>query len=469
VEEKGGIQVIPLNRLVGGQVELTQVETTGIKHIKRATAPPPRGWYKDKHVPKRIRPRPCYSEAVLTTPYSGYCNIGCQFCYINFGTRGYKSTMLPTVNEGSPEQLDMQLSKMMMTGAAYMSSYTEPFQEPLESMYHITERLSAVFVKHNVPIFYLSRRIPPEWAMEALLQNPYSYMQWSINTSNPTALRRLSPGIFKIDELCRTIERFSKAGVYTSFQVNPVLPGIVALEELLELVRILAGAGANHVIIKFCEISPSERKIMMEKLRAANLEGVDEFDSVFNDHFGHQCYVQQDLRVSWLGEVLKLTRELGITMSTCYEYYRNGKSGASIAPWVTTSDQCHGPAVPIHYRPAPGERFIPLPGCYRKGCLYCAEQGTQACRHVTLQSALALTYRDYRDIRLDIISQAEREKDWALPESSPRPEFARTRGKNPGLKTDAELWGLPPLEEVLKSPQLAEEGLGCGAGCMCSH
>ncbi|HEY4712540.1 MAG TPA: radical SAM protein [Dehalococcoidia bacterium] len=469
VDKDAGLQFIPLNRLVGGALKVTPVDTTGIKHVQRPTAPSPRGWYKSKHVAKNIRPRPCYSEALLTTPYSGYCNVGCQFCYINFGTRGYKSTMLPTVNTDYPEQMDKQLAKMMVTGAAYMSSYTEAFQEPLESQYHITERLTRVFMKHNVPIFYLSRRIPPAWVEEALLANPYSYMQWSINTSNPEDLRRLSPGIFKIDELLKTIERFAALGIYTSFQVNPVLPGITTLEELLELVKILAGAGANHVIIKFVEISPSEKKLMIEKLRSAKLDGVDEFESVFTEHFGHQCYVRQDLRKAWLDEVLALTRQLNITMSTCYEYYNNGMSGASMGPWYVTSDQCHGPAVPVHYRPAPGERFIALPGCYRKGCLYCAETGTQSCRNETLLSAKALQYKDYREIRLDVIPLAEREKDWGMAESCPRPESANTRGKNPGLKTDAELWGLPLLEEVLRDPTLAHPLLGCGAGCSCTH
>lgn len=461
-------QFIPLHRLVGAQVQITEVETSGIKHIKRPTAPSPRGWYKNKHVPKNIRPRPCYSEAVLTTSYSGFCNVSCLFCYVNFGTRGYKSTLLPTVNEGYPEQMDKQLAKMMVTGAAYMSSYTEVFQQPLEDMYHITQRLTEVFVKHNVPIFYLSRRIPPSWVVDALLSNPYSYMQWSINTSNPEDLRRLSPGSFKIDELLKKIEEYSRLGIYTSFQVNPVLPGITTQDELMELIRMLAGAGANHIIIKFIEISPSEKRLMLDKLREANLEGVEELEEVFTQVLGHQYYVRQDLRVAWLTEILALTRQLGITMSTCYEYYDNKMSGANLAPWFNTSDQCHGPAVPVHYRPSPGERFIALPGCFRKGCLYCAEQGTRSCRNETLLQAKALQYKDYREIRLDSISVEEREKDWDLAESAPRPELAHTRGKNPGLKTDAELWGLPPLEEVLSNPKLAEKGLGCGAGCSCS-
>lgn len=377
-------------------------------------------------------------------------------CYVNMGTRGYKSTLLPTVNDEYPAQMDKQLAKMWITGAAYMSSYTEAFQT-LENKYHITQRLSDVFNKWNVPIFYLSRKIPPEWAMSALKSNPYSYMQWSINTSNPSDLRRLSPGTFKLDELYAAIQKYSKAGIYTSFQVNPILPGITTLDEILDLVRLIAEAGGNHVIIKFVEESSGNRNVMLKALYDKEIDGTDYLDSVLTDFFGHQYYVKQELRVEWLKEILKLTRSLGITMATCYEYYKNGKSGASIAPWFNTADQCHGPAVPVHYKKSLDQPFQALEGCFRKGCLYCEEFGTKACRNETLLQANALEYKDYRTINLN--DGLSRENDWKLPGSAPRPEKASTRGKNPGLLSDAELWGLPPLDEVLADPSIVKEML----------
>ncbi len=469
VMKEGTTEYIPLSMRLGGKLEVTPVETGGIKRITRKTAPAPRGWYKGKHEPKNRRPRPCYTEAVLTTPYSGYCNVGCKFCYVNMGTRGYKSTMLPTVNEDYPDQMEKQLAKMMTTAAAYMSSYTETFQE-LEDTYHITERLSRVFNKHGVPIFYLSRKIPPEWVEETLTANPYSYMQWSVNTSNPKTLRRISPGIFKLDDLLKHIERFSSLGIYTSFQVNPILPGVTSKAEWLELIRMLAGAGADHLIFKFVEESYPQKKVMLAKLRESKVDGIDELDRLLCDTFGHQYYIQQDLRIEWLTEALELTRSLGITMSTCYEYYNNGASGASMAPWFTTSDQCHGPSVPMHYRPAPGEKFVPLPGCYRKGCLYCEQFGTKSCQNDKLLSASQLQYKDYREIDLSVIPADVREKDWDMVDSAPKP--GEPRGRNPEvdgvLQTDSQLWGLPPILDVVKEPSIAEEKLGCGAGCTCS-
>ena len=443
VDKDSGKMQVPLSPLVGGKTKVMEVELSGVKHLIRKSVPAPRGWYKDKHVKPTVRPRPCYAEAMLTLPYSGYCFVNCAFCYVNFGMRGYKSTLLPTVNASYPDQIDKQLSKMTIAPIAYISSFTEPFHQ-LEEQYHVTQRLAEVLAKHKLPLFFLSRRIPPDWAEEALLNNSYSYMQWSINTSNQDDLRRLCPGGFSLAELLLAVERYSKLGIYTSFQINPVLPGITTLDEIIVLVRALAEAGGKHVIFKFCEIGPAERKLLLERLRAWKLDGVGEFEAILNEIIGHEYYVQQSLRVSWLKTLLSLTRSLGITMSLCYEYYRDGKAGGNLAPWFTTSDQCHGPAVPIFYRPEIGEDFQPLPGCYRKGCLYCEEHGTRACDNETLLQAKALEYKHYRDIKL--VGQGER---WSLPDSCPPEHLAASRGKNPGLATDAELWGLFPVEKVL--------------------
>src|SRR3990167_7563751 len=85
-------------------------------------------------------------------------------------------------------------------------------------------------------------------------------------------------------------------------------------------------------------------------------------------------------------------------------------------------------------------------------CLYCGERGTKACQNDTLLAAKALQYKDYRTV--DLVGHELRLEDWKMKNSAPSPGLLLgpnriVRGQNPGLKTDAELWGLPPLEEVL--------------------
>lgn len=49
-------------------------------HIRIDNAKPLQGWYQSLvNASKQSRPRPCFTEAILTEPYGGYCAVGCQF------------------------------------------------------------------------------------------------------------------------------------------------------------------------------------------------------------------------------------------------------------------------------------------------------------------------------------------------------------------------------------------------------
>lgn len=434
-DEWGEFDVVPLSMIRGGPLKPFRVYRKPMRHIINDSNPTPRGWYKDKHAPGRQRPRTCYTEAILSTPYGGFCHVGCKFCYISGGIRGYRATGLPTVSPRYPDVMAKRIKQMMISGAFYISSFAEPFQK-LEDTYHITQRLTDVLVEENLPFFYLSRRIPPDWAIEALQANPYSYMQWSINTSNSQLYKRLSPGSYTIPEVMRTMNLMARKGIYISIQCNPVLPGIIKLEEILDLVQLIADNGGRHIIVKFEEEVTGTRSMMLARLRRAGLEGVEAFESMLNQLIGGVYTIQQEIRVDWLNTILNKTRECGITMATCYEYYDDGGPGSNMAPYFTTSDQCHGRGIPLHFRPGEGLPFEPLPGCYRKGCLYCEEHGTHACGNEVLQSAKALRYADYKSIHL-----VGRPSLWRLEDSCARPrDVAESPACNPDYQTDMEYY-----------------------------
>jgi DNA repair photolyase len=351
---------------------------------------------------------------------------------------------LPTVDPNYPDKFAKQLAKMKVSGAAYMTSFSEPFHY-LEKTYHITERLTNLFVSEGLPIFYCTRHNPEEWAIEALQQNPYSYIQWSVNTSNARDYKKMSPGAAKLDDIFNMVADLSELGVYTSFQCNPIQAGVTTLDELLELVDICGEIGLDHIIFKFAEQVFNARQVIIDRLRQRRFDQkrIDAFDSMFNQVIGGVYTIQEDVRIEWLTALLERTRQAGISMSTCYEYYDDGKAGANLAPFFTTADQCHGRGVPVHFRSELGEPFQPLAGCYRKGCLYCADAGTQACNNETLLNAQALQYSDLR--KIEIVSY---EAGWDLEDSCARPDEARYHhATNPDLKTDAELWGWELYED----------------------
>lgn len=356
-------------------------------HTRIDDAKPLQGWYKSLHEPKGTRPRPCFTEAVLTEPYGGWCAVGCVFCYVNSGFRGYRGTGLITVPINYGGQIAKQITKMRRAAAGYFSSFTDPFT-PLEAYYHNTEEAAREFVKVGLPIFFLSRLRYPSWAIDLMTVNPHSYAQKSINTSNPDDWHRLSPGAMGYHAHLADIARIKKRGVYVSIQCNPIVPGVTSHADVKKLFTDLSKAGADHVIIKFVEAGYSWAPAMTERMIKRFGARGEEFAKLFTENIGGQRTIEESYRMNAHEMYSGWAKKLGLTYATCYEYEyerdANGlikdKTGVSVGRKYTTAAQCHGHAVPVYSRDTESEPFTPLEACPPSGCLYCAEENSGEAR-----------------------------------------------------------------------------------------
>ena len=375
-------------------------------HIRIDNAKPLQGWYQSLHNESpRSRPRPCFTDAILTEPYGGYCAVGCAFCYINSGMRGYRGSGLISVPLEYGQQIRKQLSKINRSAAGYFSSFTDPFT-PLENYYHNTQRAAEAFVDVGLPIFFLSRLSYPEWAIELLEQNPHSYAQKSINTSDPDDWRLLSPGAISLDDHLNEIAKLHDRGIYVSIQVNPIIAGVTSHGQIIKLFSMLREAGADHVIVKFVEAAYSWAPAMVEKMkRRFGEERGGEFEKLFTQNIGSERTIQEDYRMRGHHLYRAAATKVGLTYATCYEYeYERddkgkilSKTGVSVGRKFTTADQCHGHRVPM-YRRVDKDRFAPLDECPPSGCLYCASEnnGEPRCGDSLAGEAKALRLVDLK-------------------------------------------------------------------------
>lgn len=374
-------------------------------HIRLEKGKDLQGWYKSKHVGPQERPRPCFSEAILTEPYGGYCSVGCAFCYVNSGIRGYRGSGLITVPVNYGEHVRRQLATMKTSAAGYFSSFTDPFLD-LESVYHNTQRGAEQFVAQGLPIFFLSRKKYPDWAIELLMQNKYSYAQKSINTSDPDDWRLLSPGAIGLFDNMRDISRIRAQGVYVSIQCNPIIPGVTTHEQIERLIEMLAAAGANHMIVKFVEAGYSWAPAMVQRIkRRFGEERGGEFERLFVDNMGGQRCVSEKYRIEGHKRYAAKAARCGLTYATCYEYgYQYNPDGSklnsigvNLGPQFMTSDQCHGHRVPMFTRQGTAQRFQEIEECPPSGCLTCADEtGQSKCGSPWLGEAKALRLVDLR-------------------------------------------------------------------------
>lgn len=373
-----------------------------LPHIRIPRAKPLQGWYKGKNDYREgRRPRPCFTDAVLTEPYGGYCTVGCSMCYINSGARGYRGSGLITVPMAYGNQVRDMLAEMNTANAGYFSSFTDPFL-PLEEMYHNTQQGATAFVNEGLPIFFLSRLSYPGWAFDLLKRNSYSYAQKSLNTGVDEDYRRFSPGALSLAEHIEEIRQLRKNRIYTSIQVNPIVAGITTHDHIEALFHRLAEVGNNHVIVKFVEAAYSWVPAMIERHRKRfGAERAQAFADLFTQNIGGQRTINEEYRLSAHRRYRALATKLGMTYVTCYEYKQVGDSklGVSVGREFTTADQCHGHRVPMFTRVHPGAPFSEVSECPPTGCLYCADEnetGTPRCGNPVMGDARALRMPDLK-------------------------------------------------------------------------
>lgn len=374
-------------------------------HIRIDNAKQLQGWYQSKYnESKQSRPRPCFTDAILTEPYGGYCAVGCAFCYINSGIKGYRGSGLITVPLNYGAQIKTQLSKMNRSAAGYFSSFTDPFT-PLETFYHNTQEAAEAFVEVGLPIFFLSRLSYPDWAIDLLKQNPHSYAQKSINTPDPNDWRLLSPGAISLEDHLQEIAKLHEQGIYVSIQVNPIIAGVTTHGQVVELFKKLRDAGADHVIVKFVEAAYSWAPDMVRRIKKRfGEERGSEFERLFTQNIGSERTIEEDYRMRGHRIYSTAARKLGLTYATCYEYEyerdANGKilskTGISVGRKFTSAAQCHGHRVPMYARV--GQMFKPLDECPPSGCLYCADEndGQPRCGDELAGQAKALRLVDLK-------------------------------------------------------------------------
>jgi len=416
---------VPMMR--GGDRRPLQVFLDPLPHIRIKDAKKLQGWYQSRHWPgldadetganPRKRPRPCYTDAMLTEPYGGYCTVGCAFCYINSGFKGYRGSGLISVPIHYGEQVRKQLAKFKTATAGYFSSFTDPFL-PLENLYHNTQQGAEAFDAAGLPVFFLSRLHYPGWAMDLLARNRYSYMQKSINCPDEERWKRLSPGAISLADHCEEIAEARRRGVYVSIQVNPIIAGVITHDDVVATFEMLAKAGANHVIIKFVEAGFNWAPTMIDRIRKRFPgAGADEFERLFTQNIGGQRTIAEEYRMQGHALYQRAATRLGMTYATCYEYrYERdatgeiaNKVGVSVGGDFLTADQCHGHRVPMFTREDLTAPFKEFEACPPSGCLTCAspkDPKASPCGSKLFGLAKALTYPDFK---VGIREDAERE------------------------------------------------------------
>jgi len=364
------------------------------------------GWYYGYYDNGR---RECSSERILLNPYNG-CSVSCPMCYArSFG--GYFTLWdeegIVTVFKDFHLKLKDELSRLYWASCAYLCPSSEPFQKPLENLYHLSEKSAEVFLDLDLPVEFITKRGDniPIRLLDKMASHPYGhcFAQFTVLSLNDEVNSVFSPNGARVDDQLKGIRRCVDRGIFTVVRMDPLFPGITDDEKTIrELVECAKNLGVSHIIFSLCDVG---RRGESRRTKLFNV--VKEF---FPEAFQLWLKVyasSQDGDITYRRRVFSLARricdEVGVTMALCMEFEKVKVGGKVVYRGLNedymSSLSCEGINVPIYWRKSLDENFKPLEGC-NGACLLCAK-GVQrpVCGQPSLMRASALKLRDYLNMR----------------------------------------------------------------------
>ncbi|MCX8182102.1 MAG: radical SAM protein [Candidatus Methanomethyliaceae archaeon] len=363
------------------------------------------GWY----FPYKSGRRECSSERILVNPYNG-CTINCPMCY----ARAYKGhfeewnrTGIVTVFKDIDKKLNEELRRLYYASCGYFSPVTDPFQSPLEEIYHLSELCMEAFLKLDLPVEFVTKNGSkvPDRLLKRMSEQPFNhcFCQYTLLSLNEEIRKTFSPGGSTVEEQLKAVQKSKDRGLYVAVRIDPILPGINdSLRDLSDLLDTVKERGADHIIASVCDVNPSYMDRLLTVVRSFGDEIIKLWRSLYTERIGLSYQASEAYRSRIFRILRDLSTKKGLTFALCMEFRRVGRGYMGMNSEFMTSKVCEGKIVPVYFRSNLKENFRPISGC-DGDCLSCAK-GVQepVCNKRFLMEADAMTLSKYLRLKPDV-------------------------------------------------------------------
>jgi DNA repair photolyase len=348
--------------------------------------------------------RACTSERFLINPYNG-CSWNCFFCYAH-ALWGYfnlfQKKKIITVFKNYDKIIDHQIKNLLIGACGYISPITDPFQ-PINTKYHLTEKIMNVFLKYDLPIEISTKGIISKEALKILAQHPYnhSFAQVSLLTLNDDLRKKLILGKGATsNQLLRNIERLADQKIHCVCRIDPIIPYINDdIKQIKNIINAAIQAGAKHIGVSILDIPIFIKNEILNNLIEIKGKHIrKKYKKLYTEKITSDLHADINYRKKILKKIKKYCIENEITMSTCMEFEKISTNGKIYFKSLNknhefmTSDNCEGINVPIYERSSLKDKFRPIK-C-EGNCLYCRKDPVP-CRIPQLKKGMALKLDNY--------------------------------------------------------------------------
>lgn len=182
------------------------------------------------------------------------CQHGCIYCDTRSDCYRVGDISHIRVKENALELLEKELKSKIVKGTVGFGSMNDPYM-PLEAKEEITKKALLLCEKYRFPVHIITKGVLVERDIEILSRinaHNYAAVSMTITTADDNLARIIEPGAEVSSKRFAVIKKLADAGIYSGITLMPILPFINDTEEnVREIVRMAAGAGARYIIPSF--------------------------------------------------------------------------------------------------------------------------------------------------------------------------------------------------------------------------
>lgn len=224
-----------------------------------------------------------------------YCNARYTHEYLGLPTGEFAHKII--VKDNAAEVLNKEFSrKKWRKMTVNLATVTDPYQ-PAEREFKITRQLLKVFLTHHNPLMLTTKSdlvlrdldILTEIAETGILN-----VLVTLSTLNEALRKKIEPRVPRVESRLHVIQELHEAGINVGVTAIPLLPYISdSREDIEELVKAVAGAGANFFIVGMLNFREDARTRFMQFLAQYEPDLIPKYEELYQTRYCDKNYARE--------------------------------------------------------------------------------------------------------------------------------------------------------------------------------
>lgn len=239
-------------------------------------------------------------------PYRG-CSNACPFCYARVthwymdldGVNDWSSKIFVKVN--APDVLRRELARSEWSRELVsVGTATDPYQ-PAEGAYHLTRRILEALRDYRTPISLITRSPMVVRDIDVLRQLSKvagASVCFSLITMDPDLSRELEPSVAPPLKRLEALRKLTQAGIRTTVNLAPVLPGITDNERnMAEVIQAAKEYGASQLWTNALHLGDVVRDAFFKYLQNKRPQLIPEYERMYPKRYAPREYQDRVQRI----------------------------------------------------------------------------------------------------------------------------------------------------------------------------